>query len=221
MRAKDLINYTIPPLKPSDHIDKAKAWIAEFHIHELAVVQDGKFLGFFNENLLFDHFTGAEYVEDFQLVSTDLIVSQKEHYYEVLKKAYDAGSNLVAVANDDGKYIGVVTVQDVVEAFSKMSSIQSPGTIIVLSMAKHDYSMGKISQIIEQEHGKILSSFIEIDEEEPTKLRLTIKLNVENGSGIIASLERHGYFVSAIFGQGEEEELEKERLDTLMRYLKI
>lgn len=221
MRAKDLINYTIPPLKPSDSIDKARSWMSEFHVHELPIVEKDNFLGFFNENLLFDHFTGAENIQDYQFMSTGLFVDQNEHYYELLKKAYEAGSNLVAVLDENQKYIGTVTIQDVVEAFSKMSSINSPGTIIVLSMAEIDYSMTELSRIIESEGGKILSSFIENNEQQPGKIRVTIKLNLENGSTIISALERFGYTISSIFGKGDEELIEKERLDTLLRYLKV
>lgn len=221
MRAKDLINYTIPPLKPGDSIEKAQSWMSEFHVHELPIVKEGKFLGFFNENLLFDHFTGAEKIEDYQFMSTSLFVDQNEHYYELLKKAYEAGSNLVAVLDENQKYLGAVTIQDVVEAFSKMSSINSPGTIIVLSINQADYSMTEVSRIIESEGGKILSSFVENNEQQPEKIRLTIKLNVENGSAIISALERFGYAISSIFGKGDEELIEKERLDTLLRYLKV
>ncbi|MEO9966110.1 MAG: CBS domain-containing protein [Reichenbachiella sp.] len=221
MRAKDLINYTIPPLKPSDSIEKAQDWMSEFHVHELPIVTDGDFLGFFNENLLFDHFTGAEKIEDYQYIGTSLYVDQNEHYYELLKKAYEASSNLVAVLDENEKYLGAVTIQDVVEAFSKMSSIHSPGTIIVLSMMQADYSMTELSRIIESEGGKILSSFVEDNEQQPGKIRVTIKLNLENGSVVISSLERFGYTISSIFGKGDEELIEKERLDTLMRYLKV
>lgn len=221
MRAKDLINYTIPPLKLKDNVVKAQSWMSEFHVHELPIVENGKFLGFFNENLLFDHFTGAEKIEDYQFMGTGLFVDQNEHYYELLKKAYEASSNLVAVLDENQKYLGSVTIQDVVEAFSKMSSINSPGTIVVISLTQADYSMTELSRIIESEGGKILSSFVENNDQQPGKIRVTIKLNLENASTIISSLERFGYTISSIFGKGDEEMIEKERLDTLLRYLKV
>ncbi|UXP33701.1 CBS domain-containing protein [Reichenbachiella agarivorans] len=220
MIARDLINYTIPPLKPSDKVSKAKRWMNEFHIHELPVVQNGEFVGIFNENLLFDQVQGAHRIEEFHLLSAHLHVDQNEHYYEVLKRAYEASSNIVAVLNEEKKYIGCVTIQDVVEAFSKMSAINSPGTIIVASMSMSDYSMAEISRIVESEGGKILSSFIE-NANQAGMIRLTLKLNLENGSNIISSLQRFGYKITSIYGKGEESTFEKERLDTLMRYLKV
>lgn len=220
MIAKDLINYTIPPLKLSDTIEKARDWMSEFHIHELPVVKDGQFIGIFNENLLFDQMEGLKLIEDVQLLSAHLFVDQNEHYYEVLKKAYESSSNLVAVINEEKKYIGCITVQDVVEAFSKMSAINSPGTIIVARMSMMDYSMAEISRIIESEGGKILSSFTEHAGDEEN-IRLTLKVNLENSSNIVSALQRFGYNIIAVFGKGDEDQFEKDRLDILMRYLKV
>ena len=223
MRAKDLINYTIPPLKLSDVVEKVQDWFGEFHINELPIVENGKFVGFFSEEMLLDDITGAKTVGDFRLMRHGLHVDQDVHYYQLLKKAHEAGSNLVAVLDDQEVYLGTVTIQDVVEAFSKMSSIHSPGTILVVSMPPKDYSMTDISRIIESEGGKILSSFVDDGQEaEPTgEIQVTIKLNLENGSNIVAALERYGYVISAIYGKGHEEIFEQERLDTLMRYLKV
>lgn len=221
MRAKDLINYTIPPLKLTDDVQKALSWMQEFHVHELPVVEDGKFLGLFNENLVFDFREEPQEISDFQLVSSHLAVNQDEHYYEVLKKAYDASSNLVAVLNNEETYIGSVTIQDVVEAFSKMSAIHSPGTILVLSLPAHDYSMTEIGKIVESEGGKILSSFTENDESQTNHIRLTLKLNSNNVSSVVSSFERYGYKITSIFGQEDESNIEQERLDTLMKYLNV
>ncbi len=221
MRAKDLINYTIPPLKLTDEVDKAISWMQEFHVHELPVIENGKFLGLFNENLIFDFEEEPKQVGDYQLVSAHLFVNQDEHYYEVLKKAYEASANLVAVVNADQDYIGSVAIQDVVEAFSKMSSINSPGTILVLTIPILDYSMTEIGRIVESEGGKILSSFTENIEGQPENIRLTLKLNSNNVSSIISSLERYEYKISSIFGQEDDSNIERERLDTLMKYLNV
>ncbi|MBU2915600.1 MULTISPECIES: CBS domain-containing protein [Reichenbachiella] len=220
MIARDLINYTIPPLKPTDNISKAQNWMSEFHVHELPVVDNGKFIGIFNENLIFDQVEDAELIQEFHLLSAHLYVDQNEHYYEVLKKAYEASSNLVAVLNEDKDYIGSITIQDVVEAFSKMSSINSPGSIIVISMSMMDYSMAEISRIVESEGGKILSSFIE-HADQTENIRLTLKVNLENASSIVSSFQRFGYNIASVFGKGQEHQIDQERLDTLLHYLKV
>jgi len=221
MRAKDLINYTIPPLKLTDDVDKAISWMQEFHVHELPVIHEGKYLGLFNENLIFDVLENPQQVGDFHLVSSHLFVHQDEHYYEVLKKSYEASSSLVAVLDSTDSYIGCVAIRDVVEAFSKMSSINSPGTILVLTIPVIDYSLTEISRIIESEGGKILSSFTENIEGHALSILLTLKLNSNNVSSAISSLERYGYKITSVFGQENDSNIDKERLDTLMKYLSV
>ncbi|WP_109832966.1 CBS domain-containing protein [Reichenbachiella versicolor] len=221
MRAKDLINYSIPPLKLKDNVDRAQQWMGEFHIHELPVVDQGKFLGLFNENLLFDEFSGAETIEDIQIVGSQVFVDQNEHYYDVIKRAYDSNSNLVAVVNENEEYIGAITIQDVVEAFSKMSSIQSPGVIIIISMNIQDYSMTELSRIVETEDGKVLSSFIEDFEGQSGTIRVTLKIDPHSSNAVISSFGRHGYNIVSTFGLENEDDYQKERLDTLLKYLEI
>ena len=41
MTAKDLINYTIPPLKLSDSVKKAQKLMEKFHVNEFPVVDKG------------------------------------------------------------------------------------------------------------------------------------------------------------------------------------
>ena len=221
MRAKDLINYTIPPLKLTDNVERAQQWMSEFHIHELPVVDQGKFIGLFNENLLFDEVDNVKTIADVQIIGAHVFVDQNEHYYDVIKKAYDSSSNLVAVLNEKQEYLGAITIQDVVEAFSKMSSIQSPGTIIVLSMNIQDYSMTEISRIVESEDAKVLSSFIENFDGVSGNIRVTLKIDPRSSQTVISSLQRHGYIIVSIFGRESEDLSQKERLDTLMRYLDI
>lgn len=221
MRAKDLINYTIPPLKLTDDVDRALQWMGEFHIQELPVVDQGKFLGLFNENLLFDELSEVKKIADIQLVGSHVFVDQNEHYYDVIKAAYDSSSNLVAALDENQEYVGSITIQDVVEAFSKMSSIQSPGTIIVIAMNIQDYSMTEISRIVESEDGKVLSSFIENFEGQSGNIRVTLKVDPNSSATVVSSLQRHGYNIVSTFGQEAEDVSQKERFDILLKYLDI
>lgn len=221
MTAKDLINYMIPPLKPSEPVEKAIEWMRELHLNELPVVENGQFFGIFTESLLYDSDPEKPLISDFELLGSSLYLKGNEHYYELLKNAYDQGLNLVAVVDENEKYLGVVSILDVVSAFSKMSAINSPGSIITLSLPMIDYSMAEISRIIEAESGKILSSFVEANPEDNSKIRLTVKLNIENATNIISALERFGYLVVSKYGVSSDSDIEQERLDTLMKYLQI
>ena len=221
MTSEDLINFMIPPLKLSESVEKVNSKMRELHLTELPVVSDGKFLGVLTEQMLFDSSSEENLVSDFQLLGQTLYVNGHEHYYNLLKKSYDQSLSIIAVLNENNNYLGVVSIQDVVEVFSKMSSITSPGAILVLNIDLINYSLSEISRIVETESGKILSSFVEEHPEDKSKLILTIKLNIENSVNIISTLERFGYTVDSKYKQAEESDKNQERLDTLMRYLQI
>lgn len=222
MRAKDLLNYMIPPLKPGDAVEKAITWMKELRLTQLPVVDKGNYLGIFSEDVLLDADHGSVKIDSIPLIATSVWTDQNEHYYELLKKTDEEDIGIIAVLDQDKKYLGVVSIEDVVEAFSRMSSIKSPGTIIILAMTQVDYSMAEISRIVESEYAKILSSFIENSLDDPNQITVTIKLNLQNASNVISALRRHDYTILSKFGNDDnEEDVEKERLDSLMKYLRI
>lgn len=219
MTSKDLINYMIPPLKPEDSIEKAQEWMDEFKTNELPVASEGQFLGLIDEDMTYD-FMDAQVVGDIPLKGQECQVHESKHYYEVLSKAYNQGFRLVAVTDDDDKYLGVVSIQDVVEAFAQASSINSPGAILVISVAEKDYSLSNIARMIEMNDAKILSTHVAPIPELPGSSRLTLKLDVEEISQIRTVLENNKIKVEATFNTSALSYDEKERLDLLMRYLK-
>lgn len=221
MIAKDLINYMIPPLKPTDSLEKAKEWMEELRATELPVADHGKFHGMIAEEEIIDAEVGLNLVADISVLIEDAKVSQDQHYYEMLKKAYTLGVRMIAVLDEKEQYTGVVSVEDVVEAFASASAVQNPGAILVLSMDMRDYSLSEISKIIENNEAAILSSHMLPHPEEPGKIQLTIKTNKEDITHIAKNLEARGYRVSGSFSNTEDKADDQERYDSLMRFLKI
>lgn len=221
MIAKDLINYMIPPLKPDDPIDKAFKWMDELRINELPVVDNGKFMGIISEKSIMDHEEGIHLVQDVNLQGIDNIITEDHHYYEVLKLAYREGLKLVAVLDTENMYAGVVSVEDVVEAFAQTSSIKSAGAIILLHMRHNDYSLSEISRLVESNNAKILSSYITADIEDPEYIILTLKINLEDPDRVLATLERFGYKVQSKHVDKSGNNADQERYDILMKYLQI
>lgn len=221
MNAKDLINYMIPPLKPQDKISKAKLWMDELRLSELPVVEDGRFMGIIDEELLLNEELQYPNVGDYPLVGQNCMVQSGNHYYEVLKVSGVEGFRIVAVVDSLNQYLGVVSIEDVVEAFAKNSSVSTPGAIIGIKLKYHDYSLSEISRIIEANEAKILSSYLSPHADDPDKLHLTLKINKEEITHIIASLEQNGFFVENSYNVVDSSYDEKERIDILMKYLKL
>ncbi len=221
MRAKELINYLIPPLKPEDSIDQALQWMEEFRLSELPVADNEEFLGVVSEEMLMALPAVEAKISDLQLVGQETLIGDTRHFYEVLRVAYSTSRKIVAVIDQYDRYLGTIAVEDVVEAFAKTSTIQHPGAILVIETNNRDYYLSEISRLVESVDLKILSSYIVSREDDPTKIELTIKINKEDTSHVISILDANGYKVVESFSQSQGSMLEKDRLDQLLNFLKI
>lgn len=221
MIASDLINYMIPPLKLGDEVQKAILWMEELRTSELPVVERGEFLGFLGEETILELNGSLPAVSDYPLIGVKCKVDQSQHYYDVIKACDNNSLSLVAVLDSAGTYLGVISLEDVIQAFAMTSSIKNHGGILVLSMKQIDYSLSEISRLIESDNGKILSSYLTDDPNNSSKVNLTLKINLEDLTRVQATLERFGYHIVAKFSETPQAVDEQERLDILMKYLGI
>ena len=211
----------IPPLKPKDSAKKARLWMEELRCNQLPVVEDEKFLGLVSEDLILEANDAEKSISDFDLIGKRCVVYGSSHFYDVIKIAAENSVQMVGVLNNEEKYIGVITVQDTITSFAQSAAIQIPGGILVLSMNQIDYSLAEISRLIEENNAKILSSSIKEDELDPSKLKLTLKVNRLDLTPIVATLERFGYKIIARFQETKVLDEEKGKIDMLLKYLDI
>lgn len=211
----------IPPLKVTDDAHKAVVWIEEFRCNHLPVVENGKLLGFISEEAILESNEIDKRLGDFRLEGEDCFVSLDSHFYDILKVAGDNKLGIVAVLDEDNHYAGVITVQDVMTSFAQSAAVQMPGSILVLSMDLIDYSLAEICRYIEENNAKVLGSTLVEDPMDKGKIKLTLKINQDDLSRIVATLERFGYRVIARYRETKREDEGKERIDLLMRYLNI
>jgi acetoin utilization protein AcuB len=149
------------------------------------------------------------------------VVQLDSHFYDILKVAGDSKLQIVAVLNEDQKYAGVITVQDIMVSFAQTASVQMQGGIIVLSMDLIDYSLAEISRYVEENNAKVISSLMVEDPMDKGKIKLTLKINQLELNRIVATLERFGYRVIGRYQETKELSGEKEKIDMLLRYLDI
>ncbi len=221
MIAEELINHMVPPLKVTDDAHKAIVWMEEFRCNYLPVVDDGQLLGFISEEIILESNDIEKSVSKFPLVGKDCTVPMDSHFFDVLRVAGEHKINMVAVLNEENRYAGIITVQDVMASFAQSASVQMPGGILVLSMDLMDYSLAEISRYVEENNAKIISSTMVEDSLDKGKIKLTLKINQLDLSRIVATLERFGYRVIGRYQEDARDDDSKERLDMLMKYLNM
>jgi acetoin utilization protein AcuB len=221
MIAEQLVNQTIPPLKSRDSLEKALQWMEVLKIKTLPVMQKGLFKGFIAEEMIYQNGKDLFLIKDLDLIAVEAIVPYDQHYLEILRIANKYEVEMVAVSGEYEDFIGVVTTADLVKALSNTSALQESGGIVVLKIKQRDYSMTEISRLVESNNAKILSTNINQDENDAEYMYVTLKINKSDLSRTISTFERFGYFVSASYQTDEKYELDKSRLDMLLKYLDI
>jgi acetoin utilization protein AcuB len=222
MIAEELINHMIPPLKVTDDAHKAIVWMEEFRCNHLPVVENGQLYGFISEEIILEANDIEKPLTSFDLTGKECIVRNETHVYDILRIASENKLQIVAVLSDEDQYIGVITIQDVMTSFAQSAAIQMPGGILVLSMNLIDYSLAEIARYVEENNAKIISCMMVEDPMDKGKIKLTLKINLDDLSRVVATLERFGYRVIARYQEGQTNPAtDKERLDMLMRYLNI
>lgn len=221
MQAYEFINSLIPPLKLSDRASMALNWMEEIRTDALPVVDEGKFLGFVSDEIIFEVNDPDILISKIEVVSGACWVYSDKHIYDVLRVSADEHSNLVAVLDRENTYLGVITMEDAIAAFADSLSIKSQGGVLILSMDMSDYHLSEISRLIESENTKVLSSFITSDPLDENKIKLTLKMDKPDLKHVKATLERFGYRVIDHFQEETGISADEDRIGNLLRFLDI
>jgi acetoin utilization protein AcuB len=221
MIAKELINQMIPPLKLTDTAAFAMLWFDEFRTNQLPVVHEGKFLGLITEEQILDLNDDTKLIGDFELSGQQCTVHENQYFYDVIRVAVDNHVDLVGVLNETNQFIGVITIQDTITAFAQTTPFQAPGSVVVLSMYGRDYSLAEISRLVEENNARILSSSVKFEATDPSRIKVTLKINQEDISAIVATLERFDYKIISRFQETEVTDADKGRIDELLKYINI
>jgi len=221
MIAEELINQMIPALKPSDTAEKAIIWMEELKTNQLPVIEERHFKGLISEDIILEGNNLDRKIKDYKLISEQCYVNDDQHLFDIIRLAQECDSELVAIIDANGEFLGVSRHEDTMKAFSSTLAVQGQGGIIVMEMRFIDYSMAEISRLVESDDAKILGSYLSQDHRDPNFVFLTLKINKEDLTTVIATLERFDYRIIAKFHESNNKDTEKERLDNLLNFLDI
>ena len=221
MLAKDMISDVVPALKTSDTAQTALNWMEIFRVSHLPIVNESDYLGLISDSDIYDLNQPEEPIGNHPLSLPRPSVKAHQHIYEVLALAARHKLTVVPVIDDDNHFRGVITVNEIISGLAKISSIDQPGGILILKVLQRDYSMSRISQIVESNDARILSMHI-TSEPESTSLEITIKVNTSDLASIIRTFEGYSYEVTTWVTDNDElDRFYTDRYNMLMKYLNM
>jgi len=219
--ASEIINREFPHLLFSDKKAKGVRLIKKLNCLFLPVVKNGLFKGFVANNDLISEPNPEKTISEFALLGKDCKVSLETHFLDILKLADDNKMNIVGVVSPKGNYIGVVTVQNIINIYSHDNSIEIPRSVLILSMNIINYSLAEICRYVEESNAKVISSFIIEDSEIQGAIKVVLVINQNDLSRIVVTLERFNYQVVGVYQKDPIDNTDSERMALLMKYINI
>jgi hypothetical protein len=137
--------------------------------------------------------------------------------FEIVRIVNEQNLTLIPMLEHE-RYIGSITVRSILKALSSIVAMQAEGGVLILEMNKQDYSMSEIAQIVEGNNVKILSSYV-TDHTDSNEIKLTLKLNLNDLSPVVKTLERYEYTIVAHYDQSDFTDSLHDCYGSLMRYL--
>lgn len=221
MKALNLINFEIPPLRSSDSVGQALTIMDEFKCSTLPVLAEGEFEGTLSEDLL-QNFLDDQSISTIPKKDTDLFLLQDATIIQVVDFLLEKELEVLAIKNDEGKYQGSVFAAD---AFKELAQTlySGKGAVVELKLNRKDYSLSEISRLVENEGVSILQLAVLKGDvvEEDQDYTVLLKFNKEEVSQALSSLKRFGYTVSTHNVEIDLNDLDRDRYEMLMKYLNV
>jgi len=220
MLAVELIADTIPPVHTSDSIQKVVDRMIEFRIRHLPIVNEDQFLGLIAEDDLVGESNYETPIGALALSLVNPYVLEDQHIYDVIRMFYERQLTVIPVLDAKKNYLGLISINSLTQYFALLTSVEQPGGIIVLEINNKNNSLAHMSQIVESDNAQILSSYVRTYPDS-TRMEVTLKVNKQDISNIIATFLRYEYDIKATFNHSGDNDNSRDRYDSLMNYLNL
>jgi acetoin utilization protein AcuB len=214
-----LISSTIPTLNLEDPVAQALELMSEFHVSQLPVVDNEKYLGLvFEEDLM--NVDENAVLKTIDTHFSKVAVNANSHFIEAVQTVNDYNLSIVPVVEKESEFIGAIPADVLLRELGKITGASIPGGVIVLEMEQRSFSFSELSKLVETNDAQItqLNSYWDTNS---NAFLVTLKINKFEISDIIATFQRYEYTVKYYFGEELYVNELKSNYDHLMNYLNI
>ncbi len=219
MLAKDIAIQGFPLLRLEDTASFVLNCMEDFDVQHLPVVKDEYFIGLVSKENVLDmdaKQTIAQLIDPLVRFG----IAGSAHFLTALHLFSKHQLTLLPVLNDQQECVGVIPQKNLNDQLAQFLGLDQPGAVIVLSISPLQYSLAEMSRLVETNNAQIvqLNSFFD---ETNGSMVITIKLNREEASSIIATFQRYDYQVLHYFGNSPLNNDIEDHYHHLMNYLDV
>ena len=219
MLTKEILIKQIPVLKSSDTGYFALSLMDECKLNHLPVVDKGKYIFLLAERDIFAMTNMENPIENASIYAP--CVNEEAPVLEALQVMGNDQLTLLPVVNQDGIYEGAVTIPVLIEKMVELTNAGLKGALIALELNSTDYVLSELVRLAEANNARILSLFT-YPVKAAAKLIILLKIDLEDASPVLRSLERFNFNVLYCFQKkGLTNDIMKNRLEELMYYIEM
>ena len=220
MKAKELITYSLPYIKPEDTGWQAIELMIEFRVLHLPLVDSGQYITLVSEDDIYNYGMEDTKFKDTRLEIFRPVVYENQNIFDVFNVLRNAKITVLPVLDQEENFLGSILVNDLIFKTIEIFGLAQEGAVLMLRVKYIDYSITIIGNIIESNNAKIISFFTV--PEDDTYQKIIIKVNTPDVLSLLETFERYDYEVeSVLFDDEKYKDIYKERWDALMKYLNI
>ena len=219
MLAKDFITKGMPVLKSFDTITYALTLMDDLKLKHLPLLKDNIYVCLVSEKDLLAIPDPMATIGEPVLFAPSIL--ENGHLHEALASLSRYGLSLLPVLSLDGNYLGVITREHIVDILAEWCNAETEGSVIVLTMMPQDYSLADIARLVESNNAHVLN-LLSCQDKVTGRLTITLKIDLEDASPVIRSLERFNYEVSYHFmKKGTVDDMLRRRMNELLHYMNM
>ena len=149
MKAIDLIQNNVPPIKIDETIEKALNWMDEFKVNHLPVISGSEFVGLISDDMIYDFNNSKELISKINFIGKQQFVFANAHLFQIMLILSNYSLSVVPVCDNQNNYKGSITGKNLLNIFSNQSSFTQNGATLIMFLNNTDYQFSEIAQIIE------------------------------------------------------------------------
>ncbi|MDH6534262.1 CBS domain-containing protein [Parabacteroides sp. 52] len=219
MLVKDFITKDIPVLKSFDTVEYALNLMDDWKLKHLPLVHETIYQSLVSEKDLLSLTDPSEPIGKSFLFAP--AVQEDGPLHAALAMITRFGLCILPVVSSEGKYVGAITREKLLDALAELCNVHSEGSVIVLEMLPQDYVLSDIARLVESNNAHVLN-LLTSTEKDTGRLLVTIKIDLEDASPVIRSFERFNYNVVYHFMEnGRIDEQLQQRMNELLYYMNM
>ncbi len=219
MLYSNIISTPAPPFQLSDNIEFAQHLFDDLKVNQWPVVEEAVFKGLLAEESVLDS-PGSSMIRDIVVELQPYKVTTNDHYLEAVRLMTDRKLDVICVTTPEGEYLGIIHMRDMLAQMANLTGTNIPGGLIVLEADPVHFSAGEINRLVETNDAQIRQLNTQIDES-TGRFLVTIRINRQEVSDIIATLQRYDYQVTYFAGEEQYENELKRNFDHLLHFIEM